>query len=86
MASKPFSQLERIAALEVQVKNIQDSLEESTKDARERHNQMDSKLDSILTLKNKGAGAFWLASAIFGTGIVGFLGSLFDWWKGFVNG
>lgn len=41
---------------------------------------MDSKLDELLTLKNKGLGAFWLASIFIGaafTGILSFFTSYF---------
>jgi hypothetical protein len=34
---------------------------------------MDKKLDDLLALKYKGAGAFWLASTIIGTGIIALL-------------
>lgn len=51
---------ERIAALEVRVKVIEDKVD-----------AMNEKLDSLLALKNKGAGAFWLASALMGTSIIG---------------
>jgi hypothetical protein len=39
--------------------------------------KMDGKLDELLALRNKGAGVFWLASSLFGTGIFGFLWFLF---------
>ncbi len=36
-------------------------------------------LDKLLALQNKGAGAFWLASTLFGTGLVGLCMKVFNW-------
>lgn len=60
---------ERLARLETQMQHVfaaQDKHEEETK---KKLVSMDEKLDSLLALRNKGAGAFLLASALFGTGI-----------------
>ena len=65
------TEAERITALEVKV----DKLEESVK-------EMNSKLDTLLALKNKGTGAFLLASALFGTGIIGTVLMFLQWLKG----
>jgi hypothetical protein len=62
---------ERIAILETQYKQIE-----------EDNREIKGKLDDLLTLRNKGVGAFWLASALLGTGIVGALLQLIDWMKG----
>jgi len=56
------TQAERIAALEVHVTEIQ-----------RQQTEINNKLDDLLGLRNKGVGVFWLASALLGTGIVGFL-------------
>lgn len=61
---------ERLAVLET--KQIED---------RVKLVSIEKKLDQLLDLRAKGAGAFWLASALLGTGIVGFLGSVFGWFK-----
>jgi len=52
-------------------------MEERVKELDERMARIEDKLDSLLTLKNKGAGAFWLASILFGTGVVGIAVKLF---------
>lgn len=53
---------------------------ETKMDASERHLQsMDAKLDDLLALRHKGVGAFWLASALTGTGIIGGLSMLWSW-------
>jgi len=62
---------ERIMALEVRVGNLEDKVD-----------AMNGKLDDLLALKNKGAGAFWLASALMGTGIVSFVLTLFNYFSG----
>lgn len=65
------SQAERIMALEVRVKNLEDKVD-----------AMNDKLDDLLALKNKGAGAFWLASALVGTGIVSTFMMIFNYLTG----
>lgn len=42
---------------------------------------IDGKLDQILDLRSKGQGAFWVASALFGTGIVAILIPLINFFK-----
>lgn len=64
------TQAERIAALEVRVSEMQKTQEETN-----------SKLDDLLAMRNKGIGAFWLASTLLGTGIVGFVVQFIDWWR-----
>lgn len=66
-----FTEAERITALEVRVKNLEDKVD-----------RMNDKLDQLLELKNKGAGAFWLASALMGTGIVSFALMVVNYLKG----
>lgn len=43
---------------------------------------INTKLDSLVALKYKGAGAFWLVSALIGTGIVEFLHNALDYFRG----
>jgi hypothetical protein len=64
------TQVERIASLEVRMADIQSKQDEITR-----------KLDDLLAMRNKGIGAFWLASTLLGTGIVGFIVQLMSWWK-----
>jgi hypothetical protein len=59
---------ERIRALEVTV----DSL------VAELH-KLNTVLTSLVAFKHKGIGAFWLASALVGTGIVGTVSMLLNW-------
>jgi hypothetical protein len=64
------AQGERIMALEVRVAEVQ-----------KQQKIINDKLDELLAMRNKGLGAFWLASTLLGTGIVGFIVQLISWWK-----
>lgn len=64
------AQAERIRALEVQVADLTTSI-----------NSMEGKLDDLLALKNKGAGVFWLFSAIIGSGIIGLIFQVVGYFK-----
>lgn len=66
-----MTQAERITALEVKV-------EASLACQRE----INTKLDDLLYFKNRGLGAFWLATAIVSSGIIGFIATLINWIKG----
>lgn len=61
-------QAERIAVLELEVDLLKEKLR-----------TMDSKLDELLVLRHKGMGAFWLASALFGTGIIGAVVAMYNY-------
>ncbi len=43
---------------------------------------IEAKLDELLTLRSKGMGAFWVASSILGTGIIGAIAMFVNWIKG----
>ncbi len=43
---------------------------------------MDAKLDELLTLKNKGLGAFWLASILIGAAFTAIVAFVTDFFKG----
>lgn len=63
--------VQRIAVLEQQVEVI-----------TEQTRLTNEKLDELMHLKSKGIGAFWLASSLLGTGIIGFVLSLVNYFKG----
>lgn len=54
-----YSPQERLAALESTVSELKDEQQ-----------KMIGKLDELLSIRDKGVGAFWFVSAIFGSGIV----------------
>jgi chromosome segregation ATPase len=49
-------------------------VEEQVNELRDKVDSMEAKLDDLLALRYKGAGAFWLAAALLGTGIIGAIG------------
>jgi len=60
-----MTQAEEIAAMKVEIKYLKDQVHD-----------MNAKLDNLLALRYKGAGAFWLASALFGIVFTGLLAYL----------
>lgn len=48
----------------------------------ERLPEIERKLDELLHMRSKGVGAFWLASSLLGTGIMGVIFAFIDWIKG----
>lgn len=72
-----MTQAERITALEVQ----QSALTDEVRELKETNKQINIKLGALLDLKNKGAGAFWLMSIIFGTAITGWIAILINYVK-----
>jgi len=58
---------ERLAVVETKLERLQD---------------IEDKLDDLIALRNKGTGAFLLASALLGTGIIGTIVQIIEWMKG----
>lgn len=50
-------------------------------DVQVKQAEINDKLDELLAMRNKGIGAFWLASTLIGTGMVGMIVQLLSWWK-----
>lgn len=71
------TQGERIAAVEVEVTHLRNEVY----DLRSELKTTNEKIDKLLALQNKGMGAFWIASALFGSGLVGAAVSAFNWFK-----
>lgn len=65
------SVVERLATLEAKQAAIESNQE-----------QILGKLDELLGLRDKGVGAFWVISALTGTGIIGIIVTALDWLKG----
>lgn len=57
-------------------------LEERVNDLDTRMARIEDKLDELLALKNKGAGAFWLVSLIAGSGLIATVLELARWLSG----
>lgn len=56
-------------------------LEYKTSEQAKELESINRKLDELLELRSKGLGAFWLASGLLGTGIIGALFTLAQWMK-----
>ena len=77
-----LAQGERLAGVEVEVRELKKSFEDHKINTTHQFDELKDKLDELLTLRNKGIGAFWLASSLIGTGIVGLFFQLLHWFKG----
>lgn len=73
---------QRIAVLEVKFEEMSKKMDAHIMETREENKSLGIKLDSLLTIKNKGVGAFWLASALIGSGIIGMAVSFMQWLRG----
>ena len=62
---------ERLAVLELKVEQL----------CREQ-TQMLEKLEDLLVLRSKGMGAFWVASSLLGTGILGLAWAFINYFRG----
>jgi hypothetical protein len=58
-------------------------VEERVEELKETVKQLDQKMDSLLEMKNKGIGAFWLATTLIGIAISVFFSNLWHFlgWK-----
>ena len=77
MGSESVDEDLKVMKLELEMEGVKSALAEM----KIVHQSMDQKLDSLLALKHKGAGAFWAASVIFGTSIIGLVSWIFDLFK-----
>lgn len=73
---------ERIAVLESQVEHLNAQFILDRAERKQELSELGDKLDELLSLKDRGAGAFWLFGIIFGSGIIGVVTALVSWIKG----
>lgn len=78
MTDREVEWAQRIAVLEVKVEN----LITEQKEIVSVQTSIDTKLSELLELKSKGLGAFWLASTLMGTGLLGLVVALVNWARG----
>jgi hypothetical protein len=71
--------LERIASLETQILYLKEIIKEDTEKSSRDIEEIKNSLNDLLNLKNKGIGAFWLASTIVGSGVIALLMSVAHW-------
>jgi len=83
-----ITQGERITAVEIEVSHLNKAVSELREEmkaeiqvVRAENKISNEKLDKLLGLQNKGVGAFWLASSLFGTGLIGTMIAFFGWAK-----
>ncbi len=72
---------ERIAQLETLVEVLRDEQRAHILAVKQESEKTNRKLDELLMLRAKGVGAFWLASTLLGTGIVGMIVSIVEWFR-----
>lgn len=65
------AEAERVRTIEVKQEELASSIA-----------SMDAKLDELLALKNKGMGAFWLASILIGAAFTGIVTFVTSWFHG----
>jgi len=66
--------LERIARLEAKFEVMED-----------KFTSFDGKLDNLLSLRDKGAGAFWLASSLAGVGAISIFVQIVTWFGSLIG-
>lgn len=71
-----------MARVEVEVIALKESLDEHKKQTVEQFTDIGKKLDDLLTLRNKGAGVFWLISSLMGVGLIGGMVQFFHYMFG----
>lgn len=75
-------QTERLAVVEVEVRTVKQELHEHKIETSEQFKLVNGKLDELLQLKYKSAGAFWLAASIIGLVLNGLGLAVFNFFKG----
>jgi len=81
-----MTQGERITAVEVGVRELKEQFvehqratEKQFSDLKQQNNEINKKLDEVLALRNKGAGVLWVLSGVIGTGVLGGIAQLINW-------
>jgi cytoskeletal protein RodZ len=72
---------ERLVRMEVEVSELKKAFEEHKAETKEELSEVNRKLDDLLTLRNKGAGIFWLVSGLFGAGLIGAFWQFVAWMR-----
>lgn len=74
-----MTQVERLTRVEVEVSALRKEFEEHKQDTAQNFSEVKDKLDELLALRNKGAGAFWLATSLMGAGLISGAIQFFKW-------
>lgn len=62
---------ERMVRVEVELNELKQSFQEHKSETAKKFTEVNDKLDTLLALRNKGAGVIWLMSGVVGTGFLG---------------
>lgn len=76
-----MTEAERIARLETEMVQLKVAHQEAEAERKAHWDEVNKKLDELLALRNKGVGAFWVASSLLGTGILGLFWEVIGWFK-----
>lgn len=76
------TQAERLVSVEVEVRELKKAFEEHKAETKDNFSEINNKLDDLLALRNKGAGVFWVASGLLGTGIITMFWQFVQWLRG----
>lgn len=68
---------ERIAAMEVEVKELKAELREHKDQTTESFKEINQKLDTLLSIRNKGAGIVWFLGGL--TGLASLIYNFLHW-------
>jgi hypothetical protein len=80
--SEDIRMAERLAIVELKLEQYSLQCARERAETKSDISAMDAKLDELLGLKNKGMGAFWLASSLLGTSLIGAVSFFLSWMKG----
>lgn len=70
---------ERITRLETEMLHVLAAQVAFQTDFKDKQNEVDAKLDTLLSLKDKGTGVFWLASTLAGVGAISIFFQVLSW-------
>jgi ferritin-like metal-binding protein YciE len=82
VSSMAAAQGERLARMEVEVQELKTSFDSHKEETKARFDRIESKLDDLLALRDKGLGVFWLMSILGGTGIIAIGAEFIKWIAG----
>lgn len=75
-----LTQAERIASLEARMEALEKAQGKHAEAVETQLTTLVTKVTELTSFKDKGAGAFWLATALSGTGILAIVMKISEWW------
>lgn len=77
-----LTQAERIASLEARIEALEKAQNKHAETVETQLTELVTKVTALTSIKDKGAGAFWLATMLSGTGILAIFLKISEWWNG----